>query len=84
MDYQQLLESITPEIWQNLRRAIEIGKWPNGQPLTVEQRENCLQAIIAYEAKNLPAEQRTGYVPPKKACASDSPAEDEPSPLKWQ
>ncbi len=88
MDYQQLLDSLTPEILQNLKRAVEIGKWPNGTPLTVDQRHTCLQAIIAYEAKNLPPEQRTGYVPPKDACASssnaDSPENDEPSPLKWQ
>ena len=87
MDYQQLLNSITPEILQNLKRAVEIGKWPNGTALTDEQRQTCLQAIIAYEAKHLAPEERTGYVPPKDACASNSNSSsesDEETPIKWQ
>jgi len=65
MDLEQLLTSITPQVYENLQRAIELGKWPNGHPLTEEQRELCLQAIIAYDVKNKPEEERVGYLPPK-------------------
>ena len=31
---QQLLQSITPDIYERLKLAVEIGKWPDGQRLT--------------------------------------------------
>lgn len=60
--YAQMIEKITPEIYQNLKQSVELGKWPNGLALTKEQKENCLQAIIAWETKNLPKEQHTGFI----------------------
>ena len=40
MDYKQLLDSITPEIYQRFQKAIEIGKWPDGKSLTDEQKSS--------------------------------------------
>ena len=60
--YEALLEQITPEIHQQLRRATELGKWPDGQRLTPEQIERCLEAVIVWEQRNLPEEERTGYI----------------------
>jgi uncharacterized protein YeaC (DUF1315 family) len=62
MQFQQLIETITPEIYANLKRAVEIGKWPDGRGLTGEQRELCLQAMIAYEIKYIPEAERTGFI----------------------
>ena len=45
MDLRQLLDSITPEIYEGLKRAIEIGKWPDGRPLAEGQKELCIQAV---------------------------------------
>ncbi|WP_041523274.1 YeaC family protein [Gilvimarinus agarilyticus] len=86
---QQLLESITPDIYERLKLAVEIGKWPDGNRLTSEQRELCMQAVISYEHKHLPAEAHTGYIPPKphQHCGSDDDSTAEPdaeTPLKWQ
>ena len=79
MDLQQLLNSITPDIYQQLQRAVEIGKWPDGRKISDEQRSLCMQAIIAYDQRK-PEIQRTGYVPPKQsACAPD----EKPKPIKW-
>ena len=79
MDLQQLLKSITPEIYQQLQKAVEIGKWPDGRSITEEQRSLCMQAIIAYDQRK-PEYERTGYVPEKEsACAAD----DKPKPIKW-
>ncbi|MFG9883587.1 DUF1315 family protein, partial [Pseudomonas aeruginosa] len=44
--------------------------------LTQEQKELCLQAVIAWELQNLPEEERTGYMGPQH-CSSHS---DEPIP----
>ncbi len=88
MDFQQLLDSITPDIYERFKKAIELGKWPDTRPLTEEQKNLCMQAIIAYEQQQqLPKEQRTGYVPPKTtACNNDLPDDhlDDEQPLKWQ
>lgn len=62
MTFDELIESITPETYANLQRAVELGKWPDGTRLTPEQRANCLQAIIAYGERNLPEEERVGYI----------------------
>jgi uncharacterized protein YeaC (DUF1315 family) len=81
MDLKQLLSSITPDIYSRLKLGVEIGKWPDGNSLTSEQKELCMQAIIAYE-QALPEDQRTGYVPPKTIpCAPDA---SEPQPLSWK
>lgn len=82
----KILEAVTPEVYENFKRAIEVKKWPDGRALSQDQLEICLQAVIAYEVQNLPPEQRTGYVPPKKtACADDHASEpSEDSPLKWR
>lgn len=87
MDLQQLLNSITPAIYQNLKLAIEIGKWPDGNKLSSEQRQLCMQAVIAYEHKHLPLEQHTGYIPPEPHtfCEDDHEHEhpETEKPIKW-
>ncbi|MGD9660971.1 MAG: YeaC family protein [Porticoccaceae bacterium] len=89
MDYQQLISTMTPDIYENLKRAVELGKWPNGERLSPEQRETCLQAVIAYDHKHKPEEERVGFIHTMKHdhCGSsgDSSAEiDEPRPLSWK
>jgi len=59
---QALLDSITPEIHENLKTAVETGRWANGDRLTPEQLEHSLQAIIAYEARCVPEQQRVGFI----------------------
>lgn len=69
--FLEAIETITPEIYESLKQAVEIGKWPDGRKLTQEQKELTLQAMIAWETQNLPEEQRTGYMGPQ-ACSSKS------------
>ena len=69
--FAEMIENITPEIYQSLKLAVEIGKWPDGRKLTQEQKELSLQAMIAWEIKNLPEEERTGYMGPQE-CQSKS------------
>mgnify|MGYP003566166038 FL=1 len=64
-----MLRNITPDVYQALKLAVEIGKWSDGRKLTREQKELSLQAMIAWEQDNLPEEERTGYMGPQ-ACKS--------------
>jgi uncharacterized protein YeaC (DUF1315 family) len=69
--FNEMIKNITPQIYQNLKLAVEIGKWPDGGKLTAEQRELTLQAMIAWEIQNLPEDERTGYMGPQE-CGSKS------------
>lgn len=83
MDYQQLISSMTPDIYQRLLRAMESGKWPDGKKLTAEQRANAMQAIIAWGEQHLPLTERVGYVEKKKPA--DEPCEHTTDmPLRWK
>jgi len=70
---------------------VEIGRWPTGAKLTPDQRQMSLQAVIAYEMKHLPAEERTGYVPTTEETGCKNNKQDEQStrdnlrsePLNW-
>lgn len=68
--FAEAIENITPAIYQSLKLAVEIGKWPDGRKLTQEQKELTLQALIAWEAQNLPEEERIGYM--EQQCESHS------------
>ncbi len=61
---------ITPEVYTTIRRAVEIGKWPDGAALHSRQRELCMQAVIAYEQKHLPEQQRSGYITTAKHASA--------------
>ncbi|WP_347331297.1 YeaC family protein [Marinimicrobium locisalis] len=86
MNYRDLLESITPEIYENLKRAVELGKWPDGRVVTPEQRQHCLEAVIAYEHQHLPPEERSGYIPPKTHthCGGEGDIAEAEQPVKWK
>jgi uncharacterized protein YeaC (DUF1315 family) len=71
---QALIDSMTPEVYDNLRRAVELGKWDDGNRLSEEQLAHCMQAIILYEARYVAEDQRTG-VPPASSCAGAGQAE---------
>ena len=73
--FEDLIASMTPQACDNMRRAVETGKWADGRVLTREQKELCLQAVIAWEQKNLPEEQRTGYM--EQACKSSQEKPEE-------
>ena len=60
--WQALVAGMTPEIHQNLKTAVELGRWPNGDRLTPEQVEHCLQAVIAYDEMYLAEDQRTAFI----------------------
>ncbi|MFI0488710.1 MAG: YeaC family protein [Yersinia sp. (in: enterobacteria)] len=51
MEFEDLISVMTPEIYQRLMQAVELGKWPNGVVLTPEQKENSLQMVMLWRAR---------------------------------
>ncbi len=87
MNIDQLIDNITPEIHAALRRAVELGKWPDGRPLSDEQKALCMEAVISYEHRFMDPEQRVGYIDrgekaEGETCGSSDPI-DPTTPLKW-
>lgn len=87
MDYQQLIDNMTPDIHQALRRAVELGKWPDGRAVSDEQRALCMEAVIAWEARHLPEEKRVGYIDrgskAEGEMCGDSDSASGTDQLKW-
>lgn len=52
MDVDGLMANVTPEIYLRLKTAVELGKWPDGVALTDEQRDNCLQVVMLWQARH--------------------------------
>lgn len=51
MQIEVLLKSMSPEIYLRIRESVETGKWLDGKPLTSEQRETCMQAVMMYQSQ---------------------------------
>lgn len=73
----ELIEAMTPTIYENLKTAVELGKWGDGTRLSAEQVASCLQTIILYEARRLEVSERIDSTMPT-GCSKeggDAPAE---------
>lgn len=57
MQFDELVSSITPETFERLVTAVELGKWPDGVKLSEAQREHCIQLVMAYQARYCPSEE---------------------------
>ncbi|MBB1199562.1 DUF1315 family protein [Enterobacteriaceae bacterium 89] len=51
MDIDNIIDGMTEEVYQRLATAVELGKWPDGVALTPEQKENCLQLVMLWQAR---------------------------------
>jgi len=52
VNVDELVNSLTPEVYQRLVTAVELGKWPDGVALTPEQKENSLQLVMLWQARH--------------------------------
>ncbi|MCC8381638.1 YeaC family protein [Xenorhabdus sp. PB30.3] len=52
MNVDDLLSAMTPEIYQRLVQAVELGKWQDGVALTPEQKEHSLQMVMLWQARH--------------------------------
>jgi hypothetical protein len=83
MDYLQVIETMSPEMYRSLLLAVELGRWPDGKAVTPEQRENAMLAIIAWGERHLPESERVGHIE-KKQKAGDVCDTPEETPLNWK
>jgi len=83
MDYRELVDSMTPDVFQRMQRALELGKWPDGRKLTPEQREQTMQAVILWGERHLDPQERVGFIDKgvKEGDVCDDP---DPTTLKWR
>ena len=79
MKYDELLSQVTPELYATFKRSLELGRWPDGREMTAEQREHCLQAVIAYDRMHTPEGQRVGDIDRGRKTA----AYERKQPLRW-
>ena len=84
MNIEKILEAMSPEIYQKFKTAIELGKWADGKVLTSEQKETCMQAVIAYEHKNLDESQRIGFIEHSQCLSSKNTDMTAEETLRWQ
>lgn len=85
MNVEQMLNAMTPDIHAALKRAVEIGKWPDGRQLTQAQRETCMEAVIVYDLRYLAEEERVGFID-RASKEEGELCDDEPANttiLKW-
>ncbi|MEM6050142.1 DUF1315 family protein [Erwinia sp. P7711] len=52
MELDEMIASMTPEVYQRLVTAVETGKWADGVALTPEQKENSLQLVMLWQARH--------------------------------
>ncbi len=52
MNIEEMIKGMTPDVYQRLITAVELGKWADGVALTPEQKENCLQLVMLWQARN--------------------------------
>ena len=88
MDIEQVLQAVTPDVYEKLKLAVEIGKWPDGSKLRDRKSTR-----LTYDSQHKPESERVGFIAPKKhqhcgsttgeiAEADENPQADKP--LKWQ
>ncbi|MRS13472.1 DUF1315 family protein [Enterobacteriaceae bacterium RIT691] len=52
MDIEHIVDGMTEDVYQRLVTAVELGKWPDGVALTSAQKENSLQLVMLWQARN--------------------------------
>ncbi|MEC5341620.1 DUF1315 family protein [Brenneria populi] len=52
MQLDDLIDAMTPEIYQRLATAVELGKWPDGVPLSAEQKAHSLQMVMLWQSRH--------------------------------
>ncbi|TNH13946.1 MULTISPECIES: DUF1315 family protein [unclassified Halomonas] len=70
MTFDKMINQMTPAIYESLKQAVSLRKWPDGRRLTTEQTELCLEAVMRYEVENnVPEESRVGYLE-RRTCGA--------------
>ncbi|NWN83044.1 MAG: DUF1315 family protein [Halomonas sp.] len=72
MTFERMIQQMTPTIYESLKQAVSLRKWPDGRLLSREQTELCLEAVMRYEVENkVPESERVGYLE-RRTCGGDN------------
>ncbi len=71
MDFKTAIQQLTPTMYSDLKRAVALGRWPDGTPLTDQQKQHCMQAVIAYDQLFVAEEERVGFMEPTNQCPTN-------------
>ncbi len=75
MTFEKMINQMTPAIYESLKQAVSLRKWPDGRRLTPEQTDLCLEAVMRFEVENnVPEENRVGYLEQRTCGAAASGA----------
>ena len=61
-NYLDTVRAMGPELYERLLQALATGQWPDGSPVSSEQREHTMQAVIAWGELHLPQSERIGFI----------------------
>lgn len=86
-EFQQAIRQMPQEVYERLKTAVELGKWPDGKPLTNEQKATSLQAVMAWQAMHLDQPEhmnigRDGEIVMKSKSELKRLFRDEPQPVE--
>ena len=82
-NYRDQIQSMSMETYQSLKRSVEVGRWPDGRALSPEQRQNTMQAVIAWGQLHLPEDEQLGQIN-KAGKEGDQCDEPEENTLTWK
>ena len=51
MNIESLVNNLTPDLFERLQYGASTGKWPDGTPLTEDQKAQTVQLVMLYQAK---------------------------------
>ena len=57
MDFNALVQAMTPDTYEKLAEAVATGRWADGNQLSESQRAHSLQLVMAYQAQVLKSEE---------------------------
>lgn len=75
MTFEKMVSQMTPAIYESLKQAVSLRKWPDGRRLSKEQTELCMEAVMRFEIENkVPEEHRIGYLEQRTCKSASDPA----------
>lgn len=57
MDFNVLVQAMSPETYEKLAEAVATGRWADGNLMTEAQREQSLQLVMAYQSQVLKSDE---------------------------
>ncbi|WP_280561521.1 DUF1315 family protein [Chromohalobacter sp. 48-RD10] len=82
MTFDKMVAQMTPAMYDSFKQAVALRKWPDGQRLSEEQTELCLEAVMKYEvAHDIPENERVGYIERGGGGTDDGAGESDT--IKW-